>query len=131
MIPLLRKQEREPRGGHFIRAGAKQNNLAVPGNDFVRFLELRGIDVQRAGNRLRVGVEVERVAQVDNDEILARVNFFFQLFGSDTRNLQIAQEFLAIIEFPENIARECGEQKDEQPFPEVSRLLRQRVRGRC
>ena len=119
---LAAQEEREPGGGHFIRARAKQNYLAVPGNHFVGFLELRGIHVQRAGNRLRVGVEVERVAQVDNDEVLAGVYFFLQLFGSDTRNLQIAQEFLAIIEFPENIACECGEQKDEQPFPEVSRL---------
>src|ERR1700680_5150790 len=43
---LATQQEREAGGGHFIRARAKQNNLPVPGNDFVRFLELRGINMQ-------------------------------------------------------------------------------------
>ena len=113
------QEQREPRGGHFIRARAKQNDFAVPRNDIGRFLEFRGIDVQRAGNRFRVGVEIQRVAQVNHKDVLACVYFFFQFFGSDSRDLQFPQELLAIVEFPENVARERGQQKDQQPFPEV------------
>ena len=77
----------------------------------------------RLRNRFRLRLEFERVAQVDNDNVLARVDFPFKLLGRNSGDPQVAQE-LAVIEFPENIARETRQHEHQKPFSQRGRVRR-------
>src|SRR6266446_5994929 len=97
------KQKREPSGRDFIGASTKQDDLAVARNNFVGFFKLRRVHVQSPRNCLRLCVEIERMPQVEDDEVLAGVDFFLEFFRGDAGNFQPAQESFPVIEFPANV----------------------------
>jgi len=63
------------------------------------------------------------VAQVNDDQFLARVDFYFQLIHGDARDAQIAQKALAGDKLIREVGGEGAEEKDEEPAAEGSEML--------
>src|ERR1019366_7456004 len=91
------QQKRQACSRSLMRAGAEENDFAIVGNHFMRLFEFRGVHVQRAGNCFRLRFEIQRLAQIQDDDVLAGIDFFFELFRRNAGDLQPAQKPLTII----------------------------------
>src|SRR5258708_74171 len=87
----------------------------------MRFFQFRGVYVESSRNRFRLRFEIERMAQVHDDHVLAGIDFLLEFFRSDPGDSQLLQESSAIKIFPADIARKSGEDQDQQPFSQVCR----------
>ena len=108
---LFSEEQRHTGAGGFVWSSTVENDFAVARQAIVFLFQFVGVHAKRAGNRFRVSFEVHGVAQVNDDQFLAGVNFLLQFFRSDARNAQVAQEFLPGIKFPADIA---GKRSDNQ-----------------
>src|SRR5260370_12216955 len=99
------------RGGGFVGAVAEEDEFAVARNDFDGFLQVRRAHVHSAGDRFRLCVKFERVAEVNHDNIITRVEALLQFLGSDARNPQVPQKSPPVLPFPNNVAAQGNAQK--------------------
>ena len=66
------------------------------------------------GNRFGIGFEIEGMAQINNRETFAGVEFVFELIDSDAADAQIAKELLARDKFEGNVSGQEYKQQNEE-----------------
>src|SRR5882672_2274769 len=92
---FLPEEQRHTGTGGFVWSSTVEDDFVVARQTVVLLLQLLGIYAESAGNRLRIGFEVHRVAQINDDEFFAGVEFFFEFVDGDARDAQVAQKSLA------------------------------------
>src|SRR6266576_6866069 len=122
--PLAAQKKRQPCRRHLIWARTKEYDFAIAGDDFMRLFQFGGVHVQGPWNRFRLRIEIEGVAQVHDDHVLAGIDFPLEFFWRDPGDFQLTQESSAVVIFPTDISRESGEDQDQQPFSQVCRASR-------
>ena len=80
--------------------------------------------MEGSGNRFRVSFKVNRVAQVNDDQLFAGVEFLFQLIRGNARNAQIAQKTLASDKLIGDVRAKDAEQKHQKPAAKSGEMLR-------
>jgi hypothetical protein len=73
---VLPEEQRHTGAGSFVRSSTVEDYLAVARQAIVLLFQLLGVHAESAGDGFRVGFEVHGVAQVDDDQVFAGVNFF-------------------------------------------------------
>jgi hypothetical protein len=73
---IFSQEQRHTGTGGFVRSSTVKNDFDIAGQPVVFLLELFGLHVQRARNHLRLGLEIQRMAEVNNGDLLAGINFF-------------------------------------------------------
>ena len=80
---------------------AVQNDLSPAGlNRPGILLEFFQRDIKGPGNHIRIGIEFERVPNIQEQEVFPGIEFVFQLFRSDAGHAQGAEEPLPFKNFP-------------------------------
>ena len=74
---FLPEEQRHTGAGGFVWSSTVENDFAVAGQAIVVPFQVLGVHVEGAGNSFRIGFEVHRVAQVNDDQFFADVEFFF------------------------------------------------------
>ena len=92
---FLPEEQRHTGAGGFVWSSTVEDDFVVARQAVVLFLQLLGINAESAGNRFGIGLEVHRVAEINDDEFFTGVEFFFEFVDGDARNAQVAQEALA------------------------------------
>lgn len=77
--PSPLQHERHPGARGFIRSRAVEDDLLALRDLVAACLEVLDGEVDRPGDAARVGLEVVAVAEVDDDELLARSEFCAQI----------------------------------------------------
>src|ERR1700757_4966663 len=70
----IAKKQRHTGAGGFVGSSTVENDFAVSRQQFALFRQLRGIQMHGARNGLRVGLEIQRVAEVEYGKVFSRVN---------------------------------------------------------
>src|SRR2546422_11592268 len=78
----------------------------------------------RAGDGDWFGLEVERVAQVHDYHILARIELLLELFRCDPRDPQRVQEPLPADKLPADVGGQGADQDRQQPASKGKRAVR-------
>src|SRR3989454_9754678 len=86
---------------------------------FRSLLDLPRGDPERAGDRVRVRLDVERRTQVDDDQGLARVKLLLQHVGADPRDAQPAADALALDELERHVAADDDDHRGDEPGAEA------------
>src|SRR6266436_5088865 len=97
------EEKRHTGAGGFVWSSTVEDDFAVARQPLVGLLEFARVHAKGAGDRLRVGLEVNGMAQIHDRERFTGVQFFLQLFRADAGNSQFAEESLAGHEFVANI----------------------------
>src|SRR6266566_4995681 len=121
---ILPEEQRHTGASGLVWSSTIEDYLAVAGQKVVLLFQLLGVHAEGAGNGLRVGFKVHRVAQIDNDQFFAGVEFFFQFFHGDARDAQVAQKTLAGGKLISDVGGEDAEEKDQEPASERGKMLR-------
>jgi len=64
---LLSEEQRHTGAGGFVWSSTVENHFPIAGQAIIFLFEFLGIHAKRAGNGLRVGFEIHRVPQVNDD----------------------------------------------------------------
>ena len=72
---VLAELQRHPGAGRFVWSSTEQHNLAITRDLAVPGLQILGGNLQGTGQGARVGEHVQRMPQVDDDRLLARLQF--------------------------------------------------------
>jgi hypothetical protein len=74
---VLSEEQRHTGAGGFVRSSTVENHFTIAGQAVILLLKLASVHAKSAGDGFRVGLEVHGMPQIDDDEILAGVDFFF------------------------------------------------------
>jgi hypothetical protein len=96
----------------FVGAITVKNDLSVGGDLMVIFPQLFRGHKKGSGDRLWFGLEFERVADIQNHEVFARIELFLQFFWSDARHAQHAQKSSPLDIFPDDISCQACEEEE-------------------
>ena len=73
---FISEQQRHTGAGSFVGSSTVENHLAVAWQAFVFLLEFAGVHAESSGDRFRVGLEVDRMPEIDDRKRLAGVDLF-------------------------------------------------------
>jgi len=73
------EEQRHTGAGGFVWSSAIENYFAFARQTVVLLLQLLRVHAEGSGNGLRVGFEFHRVAQVNDDQFFAGINFSFSV----------------------------------------------------
>src|SRR5262249_26302837 len=82
-------------------------------------VELVDRHVQRAGDDRRLGLEVDPVAHVDDDHVLAAVELALELFRRDPRDVDLPQKAPAADVLPADVAADRPSPESQGPATEL------------
>ena len=120
---LLPEEQRHTGAGGFVWSSTVEDDFAVAGQTVVLFFQGLGVHAESAGNSFRIGFEVHGMAEVDDNQFFAGVDFFLQFIHGDARNAQVAQKALAGDKLFRKVGGEGAEEKDKEPAAEGSEML--------
>jgi len=120
---VLSEEQRHTGAGGFVWSSTVEDYLAIVRQPVALLLQLLGVHAERARDGFRIGFEVHRVAQVDNDQFFASVEFFLQLLRGDARDAQLAQKALAGDKLICDVGRQGAEDEDQEPAAERGEML--------
>jgi len=109
--------------GGFVGSGAIQDDLALARDLLVALVDIFDRQMQGAGNDRRLGLEVDPVAHVDDQDLLAAVEHSLELCRRDPGDPDLLEESLARGELPGDVAAERGSQQRERPASELHGVL--------
>src|SRR5260370_1684131 len=121
---ILPEEQRHTGAGGFVWSSTVEDYFAVAGQKVVLLFQLLGVHAEGAGNGFRIGFKVHGVAQIDNDQFFAGVEFFFQFFHGDARDAQVAQKTLAGSKLISDVGGEDAEEKDQKPAAQRGKMVR-------
>jgi hypothetical protein len=99
----LVKPQCYPGASDFVRAGTIEYDVAVARNLLVSVLELLGKHVYSARNFHTIGLEMERVAEINYNDLLASLKLPHQFLWRDPSDAELADETLAFDVLPSNV----------------------------
>src|SRR3989442_826900 len=120
---VLPEEQRHTGAGGFVWSSTVEDYFAVARQAVVLLFQLLGIHAESAGNGFRVGFEIHRVAQVNNNQFLAGVEFPFQFIHGDAGDAQITKKALASDKLISDVGGEDAEKKDQEPAAERGEML--------
>jgi hypothetical protein len=77
------EEERHTGARGFVRSSTVENHFAITRQTVVFLLQFLGVHAESAGNRSGLRIEIHGMAQVDDDEFFAGVNFFLEFVNGD------------------------------------------------
>ena len=73
---FLPEEQRHTGTGGFVWSSTVEDDFAIARQAVVLLLQFLGVHVKGAGNSFRIGFKVHRVAQVNDNQFFAGVDFF-------------------------------------------------------
>src|SRR5258707_15422585 len=82
---MFSEEQRHTGAGGFVWSSAVENDFTIVGQTIVLLFQFLGIHAKRAGNGFGVSFKIHGVAEGDDDQFYAGVNFLVPFFGGDAR----------------------------------------------
>src|SRR6266436_330740 len=89
----------------------------------ILLFHILGVHAERAGNRMRVSLEVHGMPQVNDNEIFSGVDLLLQFLCRDARDAQLSQESLSRDELICNVRSQDADNENAQAAAEMKRVL--------
>src|SRR5271167_1865772 len=110
---MLSKLQRRTGAGRFVRSSAEQHDFAIASDLAVPTFEFFWRDLDCSGEGARVAQYIERMTQVNDDDLLARFEFVLQLIGSDAVALDLSKEELALAPAIQDVGDDAGGKQNQ------------------
>src|SRR5262249_26902574 len=106
---LFFEEQRHTGAGGFVWSSTVEDDFAIVRKAIAVFLQFLSVNAEGARDGFRVGLKIDRVAQVDDDDFFAAIELCFEFFGSDTGDAQVTEEFAAHIPLAKNPGGESSD----------------------
>src|SRR5208283_290574 len=116
---VLSQLQRHTGAGRFVWSSAEEHDLTVAGDFAVPALEFLRRDLQRSGQSSRIAQHVQRMTQVNNDDLLARFQLMLQFIRSNAVALDLTQETLPLAPPVQDIGNNAGDVQHQDPAAEA------------
>ena len=80
---IFSEEQRHTGAGGFVWSSTVEDYFAIAGQTVILLFQFLGLHAEGAGNGFGISFEVHRMAQINNDEVFAGVEFFFQFVHGD------------------------------------------------
>src|SRR5208283_5656567 len=116
---VLSELQRHTGAGGFVGSSAEQHDLTIASDLPVAAFQVLGRDLQRSRQRLGIAQHVERMTQVDNNDLLARFKLVFEFVGRDAVALDLPQKALAFAPPVKDVGDNDGHEQYQDPSAEA------------
>src|SRR6266849_671815 len=82
---FIPQQERHTGAGRLVGSSTVKDDVAIARKPIILLLQLFGIHSEGPRNRLGVGLEIDRMPQVDNHQVLAGIELLLELVDTNPR----------------------------------------------
>jgi len=120
---LISEEQRHTGAGGFVWSSTVENNFAVAGQPVVFLLQLLGVHAEGAGNGFGISFEIHGMAKIDDDQLFAGIDFYFQFVDGDAADAQFTQEALACDKFLGDVRRQDADEDDQEPSAKTERMF--------
>ena len=80
---IFPQKQRHTGAGGFVWSSTVEDYFAIAGQTVILLFQFLGVHAEGAGDGFGISFEVHRMAQINNDEVFAGVEFFFQFVHGD------------------------------------------------
>lgn len=121
---VFSEEERHTGARGFVGSSTVENDFAIAGKAIVFLFQLLGIHSKCAGDDFGLGFEIHGMPQVDDDELLAVIDFSLQFLHGDARDAQFAKEALPGEIFIADVPCESAQDQEQQPTAKMLQAFR-------